>query len=235
MKTLFQIKDLSKTYGEQELAVHALKNITIDIPKNKFIVILGESGSGKSTFLNMIGCMDNPTSGEIIFENTNITKFTKSEMTNFRKDKIGFVFQSYNLLPDLTAVENVEFSTEIVDKSTMKASEALSAVGLGSRGNHFPSQLSGGEQQRVSIARAIAKQPDILLCDEPTGALDFETGIKILELLKEIKQNKDTSIIFITHSKEIAKIADIVIRMRNGEILSYTENEAPLSPSEVEW
>ena len=235
MKTLFQIKNLSKTYGEQELAVHALKNITIDIPKNKFIVILGESGSGKSTFLNMIGCMDNPTSGEIIFENTNITKFTKSEMTNFRKDKIGFVFQSYNLLPDLTAVENVEFSTEIVDKSTMKASEALSAVGLGSRGNHFPSQLSGGEQQRVSIARAIAKQPDILLCDEPTGALDFETGIKILELLKEIKQNKDTSIIFITHSKEIAKIADIVIRMRNGEILSYTENEAPLSPSEVEW
>ena len=235
MKTLFQIKDLSKTYGEQELAVHALKNITIDIPKNKFIVILGESGSGKSTFLNMIGCMDNPTSGEIIFENTNITKFTKSEMTNFRKDKIGFVFQSYNLLPDLTAVENVEFSTEIVDKSTMKASEALSAVGLGTRGNHFPSQLSGGEQQRVSIARAIAKQPDILLCDEPTGALDFETGIKILELLKEIKQNKDTSIIFITHSKEIAKIADVVIRMRNGEILSYTENEAPLSPSEVEW
>ena len=235
MKTLFQIKDLSKTYGEQELAVHALKNITIDIPKNKFIVILGESGSGKSTFLNMIGCMDNPTSGEIIFENTNITKFTKSEMTNFRKDKIGFVFQSYNLLPDLTAVENVEFSTEIVDKSTMKASEALSAVGLGTRGNHFPSQLSGGEQQRVSIARAIAKQPDILLCDEPTGALDFETGIKILELLKEIKQDKDTSIIFITHSKEIAKIADVVIRMRNGEILSYTENEAPLSPSEVEW
>jgi ABC-type antimicrobial peptide transport system, ATPase component len=232
---LFRIKDLSKTYGEQELAVHALKNITIDIPKNKFIVILGESGSGKSTFLNMIGCMDNPTSGEIIFENTNITKFTKSEMTNFRKDKIGFVFQSYNLLPDLTAVENVEFSTEIVDKSTMKASEALCAVGLGARGNHFPSQLSGGEQQRVSIARAIAKQPDILLCDEPTGALDFETGIKILELLKEIKQDKDTSIIFITHSKEIAKIADIVIRMRNGEILSYTENEAPLSPSEVEW
>ena len=232
---LFRIRNLSKTYGEKELAVRALKNITIDIPKNKFIVILGESGSGKSTFLNMIGCMDNPTDGEIIFENTNITKFTKSEMTNFRKDKIGFVFQSYNLLPDLTALENIEFSTEIVESSTMNATEALSAVGLGSRGNHFPSQLSGGEQQRISIARAIAKQPDILLCDEPTGALDFETGIKILELLKEIKRTKDTSIIFITHSKEIAKIADIVIRMRSGEIISYVENDSPLSPSEVEW
>ena len=226
---------MSKTYGENELAVRALKNITIDIPRNKFIVILGESGSGKSTFLNMIGCMDNPTDGEIIFENTNITKFTKAEMTNFRKDKIGFVFQSYNLLPDLTTLENIEFSTEIVEASTMSAKEALSAVGLGSRGNHFPSQLSGGEQQRISIARAIAKQPDILLCDEPTGALDFETGIKILELLKEIKRTKDTSIIFITHSKEIAKIADVVIRMRSGEIISYVENDSPLSPSEVEW
>jgi ABC-type antimicrobial peptide transport system, ATPase component len=232
---LFKIRNLSKTYGENELAVRALKNITIDIPRNKFIVILGESGSGKSTFLNMIGCMDNPTDGEIIFENTNITKFTKAEMTNFRKDKIGFVFQSYNLLPDLTTLENIEFSTEIVEASTMSAKEALSAVGLGSRGNHFPSQLSGGEQQRISIARAIAKQPDILLCDEPTGALDFETGIKILELLKEIKRTKDTSIIFITHSKEIAKIADVVIRMRSGEIISYVENDSPLSPSEVEW
>jgi ABC-type antimicrobial peptide transport system, ATPase component len=232
---LFKIRNLSKTYGEKELAVQALKHITIDIPKNKFIVILGESGSGKSTFLNMLGCMDNPTDGEIIFENTNITKFTKSEMTNFRKEKIGFVFQSYNLLPDLTALENIEFSTEIVDNSTMNAAEALSSVGLGSRGNHFPSELSGGEQQRISIARAIAKQPDILLCDEPTGALDFETGIKILELLKEIKCTKDTSIIFITHSKEIAKIADVVIRMRSGEIISYVENASPLSPSEVEW
>ena len=232
---LFRISNLSKIYGEKELAVQALKNITINIPKNKFIVILGESGSGKSTFLNMIGCMDNPTNGEIFFENTDITKFTKSEMTNFRKDKIGFVFQSYNLLPDLTALENIEFSTEIVESSTMNAKEALLAVGLSSRGHHFPSQLSGGEQQRISIARAIAKQPDILLCDEPTGALDFETGIKILELLKEIQCTKDTTIIFITHSKEIAKIADIVIRMRSGEILSYIENDSPLSPSEVEW
>lgn len=232
---LFEIKDLTKTYGENDSTVHALKGIDLDIPANKFIVILGESGSGKSTFLNMIGCMDKPTNGKIMFGNLNIARLSKSQMTQFRKDKIGFVFQSYNLLPDLTALENIEFSTEIVSQSSNDAEKALEAVGLGKRANHFPSQLSGGEQQRISIARAIAKQPDILLCDEPTGALDFETGLKVLELLKDIQEKKATSIIFITHSKEIAKIADIVIRIRSGKVLSCEENSSPLLPREVEW
>lgn len=233
--SIFQIRNLSKHYGEGESTVRALKNISIDLPKNKFIVVLGESGSGKSTFLNMIGCMDKPTSGEIIFEGTDITKLSKSQMTDFRKEKIGFVFQSYNLLPDLSALENVEFSTEIVNQPTEEAEKAVASVGLKGRMHHFPGQLSGGEQQRISIARAIAKAPEILLCDEPTGALDFETGIRILEVLKQVKETHNSTVIFITHSKEIAKIADVVLRMRSGEIIECIENETPLAPSEVEW
>lgn len=233
--SIFQIRNLSKHYGEGESTVRALKNISIDLPKNKFIVVLGESGSGKSTFLNMIGCMDKPTSGEIFFEGTDITKLSKSQMTDFRKEKIGFVFQSYNLLPDLSALENVEFSTEIVNQPTEEAEKAVASVGLKRRMHHFPGQLSGGEQQRISIARAIAKAPEILLCDEPTGALDFETGIRILEVLKQVKETHNSTVIFITHSKEIAKIADVVLRMRSGEIIECIENETPLAPSEVEW
>lgn len=232
---LFSVKNLTKIYGKAESAVVALNNISIEIPKNKFIVILGESGSGKSTFLNMIGCMDKPTSGEIYFEDVDLTQLNKGQMTEFRKDKIGFVFQSYNLLPDLNALENVEFSTEVLHLDSSAAERAVEAVGLKARMTHFPAELSGGEQQRISIARALAKNPEILLCDEPTGALDFETGLKILEVLKKIQQEQETSIIFITHSKEIAKIADVVIRMRSGEVIEYQENPHPLMPSEVEW
>lgn len=231
----FQINNLSKIYGTGDAKVVALDNIHLTIPKNHFIVILGESGSGKSTLLNMIGCMDKPSSGKILFDEQDLTKLSRAQMTEFRKNKIGFVFQSYNLLPDLSALENVEFSTELVSKSREDAENALIAVGLEERIRHFPGELSGGEQQRVSIARAIAKRPEILLCDEPTGALDFETGIKILEVLKDIQTATENTVIFITHNKEIAKIADIVIQLRSGKIMSVEENLSPLAPKEVEW
>lgn len=231
----FQINNLSKIYGTGDAKVVALDNIHLTIPKNHFIVILGESGSGKSTLLNMIGCMDKPSSGKILFDEQDLTKLSRAQMTEFRKNKIGFVFQSYNLLPDLSALENVEFSTELVSKSREDAENALIAVGLKERIRHFPGELSGGEQQRVSIARAIAKRPEILLCDEPTGALDFETGIKILEVLKDIQTATENTVIFITHNKEIAKIADIVIQLRSGKIMSVEENLSPLAPKEVEW
>jgi len=233
--SLYSLKSLSKNYGEGESQVRALKDVNLEIPAGKFVVVLGASGSGKSTLLNMLGCMDKPTSGQILFEGTDITAYSKRKMTQSRKTTIGFVFQSYNLLPDLNALENVEISTEMAGLPRSEAEHALSLVGLSDRAKHFPGQLSGGEQQRVSIARAIAKRPKVLLCDEPTGALDFETGIMVLEVLKQIHREQETSILFVTHSQEIAKVADMVIRMRSGEIINISENSNPLAPSEVEW
>ena len=232
---LFTITNLTKEYGEGNAKVTALDAVNLMIPEGKFTVILGASGSGKSTLLNMLGCMDRPTSGEIKFHDTDITAFSKHKMTHFRGENIGFVFQSYNLLPDLTALENVEFSTELAGLSRKDAESALSAVGLAERINHYPAELSGGEQQRVSIARAIAKNPKVLLCDEPTGALDFNTGIMVLEALKKIHKERNSSVLLITHNQEIAKIADFVITLRSGEVQSITDNSAPLSPSEVTW
>lgn len=232
---LFTITDLSKEYGEGGAKVTALKKISLSIPQGKFIVILGASGSGKSTMLNMLGCMDRPTSGKIYFNDADITAFNKRQMTDFRGENIGFVFQSYNLLPDLTALENVEFSTELANLPRAEAENALRLVGLAERVNHYPAELSGGEQQRVSIARAIAKNPKVLLADEPTGALDFSTGIMVLDVLKQIHRERKTSILFITHNQEIAKIADMVISLRSGEILDIYENDTPLIPSEVTW
>lgn len=232
---LYDVTGLTKDYGEGDAKVRALKGIDLMIPAGKFVVVLGASGSGKSTLLNMLGCMDRPTGGRILFQDEDITLYNKRQMTQFRKTAIGFVFQSYNLLPDLTAAENVELSTEMVGLPRREAVSALKLVGLSERVAHFPAQLSGGEQQRVSIARAIAKRPKVLLCDEPTGALDFKTGIMVLEALKQIHKEQGTSVLLITHSQEIAKIADMVIRLRSGEIMSVTENGAPLSPGEVEW
>jgi len=232
---LFTISDLTKAYGEGGAKVVALKNVNLAIPQGKFVVILGASGSGKSTMLNMLGCMDRPTSGKILFNETDITAFNKRKMTQFRGEHIGFVFQSYNLLPSLTALENVEFSTELANLPRAEAKNALRMVGLADRMNHYPAELSGGEQQRVSIARAIAKKPKVLLADEPTGALDFNTGIMVLEVLKQIHRERKTSILFITHNQEIAKIADMVISLRSGEILNISKNEIPLAPSEVTW
>lgn len=230
---LFTINNLTKEYGEGEAKVLALNNISLTIPSGKFIVILGASGSGKSTLINMLGCMDKPTSGQIDFHQTDITTFNKKQMTNFRGENIGFVFQSYNLLPDLTALENVEFSTELSGLSRSEAEKALNKVGLSGRMNHYPAELSGGEQQRVSIARAIAKNPKVLLCDEPTGALDFKTGIMVLKVLREIQQKEKSSVLFITHNQGIAEMADVVITVRSGEIQSITENDTPISPKEV--
>ena len=232
---LFTISNLTKEYGEGSAKIVALNEIVLTIPAEKFVVILGASGSGKSTLLNMLGLLDKATSGTIEFMGVDITAFHKRKMTAFRSKHIGFVFQSYNLLPDLTALENVEFSTELAKLSRTEAKNALQLVGLSERMNHYPAELSGGEQQRVSIARAIAKHPTALLCDEPTGALDFHTGIMALQVLKQINKEKRTSVLLITHNQEIAKIADMVITMRNGEIVGISENESPLCPTEVVW
>lgn len=232
---LFTISNLTKEYGIGDTKVIALKKLLLTIPNEKFVVILGASGSGKSTMLNMLGCMDKATEGTIEFKGIDITNFSKRQMTTFRSENIGFVFQSYNLLPDLTAFENVEFATELAKLPRTEAENALRLVGLSERMNHYPVELSGGEQQRVSIARAIAKNPPVLLCDEPTGALDFNTGVMVLEVLKQIHKEKKTSILLITHNQEIAKIADIVITMSSGEILNISENTTPLSPKEVTW
>lgn len=232
---LYTITDLTKIYGVGGASVTALNGISLQIPRGKFVVILGASGSGKSTLLNLLACMDQATAGKILFEDTDITAYNKTQMTKFRQAHIGFVFQSYNLLPDLTALENVEFSTEISGLPSNQAAKALELVGLGERQSHFPAELSGGEQQRVSIARAIAKNPGVLLCDEPTGALDYETGIRVLEVLRNIHKTQGTTVLLITHNQEIAKIADLVITLRSGEIAGCEEIQTPLQPSEVVW
>ncbi len=235
MAMVYTINNLTKTYGEGEAQVVALNNVSLEIPEGKLVTILGASGSGKSTLLNMMGCMDKPDSGEILFGSEDIVTYSRPRMTDFRRDHIGFVFQSYNLLPDLTALENVEFSTEMAGLSRDVAIKALKDVDLEKRLDHYPSELSGGEQQRVSIARAIAKSPKILLCDEPTGALDFHTGAHVLEVLQAISQETNTTVVLITHNREIAKMADMVITIGSGEVESIYENENPLHPNEVHW
>ena len=232
---LYSLKNVTKTYGEPPAEVRALDDVSVDIPAGKFIVVLGASGSGKSTLLNMLGGMDTPTSGTLLFNGTDISNYSAKQLTKFRKNEVGFVFQSYNLLSDLTAKENVEFSTEIAGIPREYATEALEKVGLGDRLDHYPAQLSGGQQQRVSIARGLAKRPAVLLCDEPTGALDFQTGIKVLEVLHQLHWENNTSIIVITHNQDIANIADLVLTMRSGKIIDIESNANPLSPAEVKW
>ena len=220
---LYSLKNVSKTYGTGNAEVRALNDVTIDIPEGKFVVILGPSGSGKSTLLNLLGGMDSPSSGTISFRGEDVTQYSARQLTKFRRKQVGFVFQAYNLLPDLTARENVEFSTEIAKLPQRLASDALAAVGLSERAKHYPSEMSGGEQQRVSIARAIAGKPDVLLCDEPTGALDYKTGNTILEVLHKIHDDEGHSVLVITHNREIAKDADMVISMQSGKIIDVTE------------
>lgn len=233
--SLFALQNISKTYGQDGGAVNALKGVSLEIPAGQFIVILGPSGSGKSTLLNILGGMDTPTSGTVLFNGQDISRYNAKQLTDYRKKQIGFVFQSYNLLSDLTAQENVEFSTEIAKLPRDGAKNALSLVGLGERLDHYPSEMSGGEQQRVSIARSIAKKPAVLLCDEPTGALDYKTGVKVLDVLHNVHTDGRTSVIVITHNQDIARIADMVVYMRSGETVKVDHNPNPQAPRDLKW
>ena len=236
MKKIVELKKVSKTYKIGENDFKALDNIDLEINKGEFVVILGPSGAGKSTLLNLIGGMDTPTSGSIKIDGEEISKYTESQLSDYRAENIGFIFQFYNILPTLTVLENVELVKDIV-KSGNDSKEAIKAVGLEQHMNKFPNQLSGGEQQRVSIARAIAKNPKLLLCDEPTGALDSKTGVEVLKLLKKQcdGNNGANTVIIVTHNSLFADIADTVIRVKNGKIESVTTNENPKNIDEVKW
>lgn len=233
-KAILTCKALTKTYAMGEVDVHALTSASFDVHEGEFIVILGPSGSGKSTLLNILGGMDTPTSGSVSFRGKSLEGLSDRGLTEYRRDQVGFVFQFYNLMANLTARENVELATEIC-RDPLDVDRVLVDVGLGDRRDHFPSQLSGGEQQRVAIARAVAKNPDILLCDEPTGALDFSTGVQILVLLKQINRDTGKTVIVITHNAPIGAMADRVIRMRSGEITEITANAEPIPPERIEW
>lgn len=231
---VFRTDNITKQYGVGDLVVHALRGVTMEIPRGELIVLLGPSGSGKSTFLNIIGGLDQPTSGEVHFEGAVLANMTDKELTYFRRENVGFVFQSYNLVPSLTALENVELITDIA-ADPMKAEEALAAVELTERLNHFPSQLSGGEQQRVAIARAIVKRPEVLLCDEPTGALDSETGILVLEALQNVNKTYGTTTMIITHNVAIADVADRIIYFADGAVSEVVVNENPKPIRDIRW
>jgi ABC-type antimicrobial peptide transport system, ATPase component len=227
-------ENLSKNYQMGEIEVKALQNTSFSIKKGEFVVILGPSGSGKSTLLNIIGGMDMPSSGKVFLYDEEITGYDEKKLTEYRRNKVGFIFQFYNLMANLTAGENVELATEI-SPDPLPIDEILEAVGLWDRRDHFPSQMSGGEQQRVSIARAVAKNPEILLCDEPTGALDFNTGISILSLLRKVNRDMGKTIVVITHNSDIAFMADRIIRMRSGQIIEDHINESPMAVEDIKW
>jgi putative ABC transport system ATP-binding protein len=231
---LVEVKNVSKEYVMGEVTVKAAEDMSFSIEAGEFVVILGPSGSGKSTVLNIVGGMDRPTSGEIWIEGRNIAELSDKELTLYRRNSIGFVFQFYNLMPNLTALENVELVMQ-TSEAPLDAEQVLSDLGLGGRLDNFPSQLSGGEQQRVALARALVKNPVLLLCDEPTGALDYQTGKSILKLLNDINKNKKKTVVIITHNAAIAAMADKVIRVRSGQVESLEMNRDPLPPERIEW
>jgi putative ABC transport system ATP-binding protein len=231
---VFTARALTKTYRMGEAEVHALRGVDLDIGAGEFIVLLGPSGSGKSTLLNILGGLDTPTSGSITFKTQNLSNADEATLTRYRREHVGFVFQFYNLIPALTARENVALVTDIA-QHPMPAAEALAWVGLAERLDHFPSQLSGGEQQRVAIARAIVKRPDVLLCDEPTGALDYQTGKLVLEVIAKINAELGTTAMVITHNAAIAGMADRIFKLGDGKIVGEEKPARKLTPAEISW
>ena len=234
MATLFDIRDLAKVYHMGEVEVHALRQVSLSLDEGSFVCMLGPSGSGKSTLLNIIGGLDVPTSGSVLYAGNDLARADEATLTAYRRRNVGFVFQFYNLIPSLTAIENVALVTEIVE-TPMAPDEALRLVHLDQRMHHFPAQLSGGEQQRVAIARAIAKRPAVLLCDEPTGALDISTGVIVLEALARVNEELGTTTVVITHNAAIASMADRVIRLADGRVTAVEDRSEKLAARELSW
>ncbi len=234
MSVIMKAESLCKEFGEGEGKVKALSDVSFSIEEGELTIIVGPSGAGKSTLLNLIGGMDAPTSGSLFVDGEDIAKFSSHKRTDYRRNDVGFVFQFYNLMPNLTAKENLELATEL-KKNTLDLEDTLRQVGLGERMNNFPSQLSGGEQQRVSIARALAKNPKIILCDEPTGALDYETGKEILSLLSTASRKEKKTVIIVTHNSALKEMGDHLIKIKNGHIVLDEHNEHPKDIKEIEW
>ena len=234
MEEFVKLQDITKIYKMGEVEIRAADKISFAINKGEFVVIVGPSGAGKTTVLNILGGMDTATSGTLLVDGEDITSYDSRQLTGYRREDIGFVFQFYNLVPNLTALENVELSLQIC-KDPLDAAEVLTDVGLGDRLDNFPAQLSGGEQQRVSIARALAKNPKLLLCDEPTGALDYNTGKAILKLLQNMCRERGMTVIVITHNQALAPMADRLIHIKNGQVSQMELNENPMSIDEIEW
>lgn len=232
--SIIEFQNVCRVYTTGDHELKALDDVSLNIEQGKFVVILGPSGAGKSTLLNLLGGLDTPTNGKIIVDGNDIANLNSDQLAEYRASKVGFIFQFYNLIPTLTVLENISLVNEI-SKDHLDAKQILDGVGLLDHANNFPSELSGGEQQRVSIARALAKNPKIILCDEPTGALDSKTGVMILKLLKDMCDKYQKTIIVVTHNQNIAKIADVIVRVKNGKIKSYEEQEKPQSIEEVEW
>ena len=234
MEKFVSLRNVSKIYQMGEVEIRAVDGIDFDIEKGEFVVVVGPSGAGKTSVLNILGGMDTATTGQVLVDGRDIAKYNQKQLTGYRRDDIGFVFQFYNLIPNLTALENVELALQIC-KHSLDAGQVMEEVGLGHRMKNFPAQLSGGEQQRVSIARALAKNPKLLLCDEPTGALDYQTGKAILKLLQDMCREKGMTVIVITHNSAIAPMADRVIKIKNGKVADMRQNESPMSVADIEW